>query len=292
MLFLAGSVLFSTMLTVAFKVCQKLNINTFQAIVFNYFTCIIGGTVFGNSHPFDSSVASAKWLPMAIVLGCCFIVFFNITALTVKRSGVAVAGVATKISLVIPFLFSVYFFKEASGPLKWMGILLALLSVVLTCYVPRGTGERQKTALLFLLPVILFLGTGFQDAMIKFTEQEFLSPDKLDAFLVSCFIIAFSIGFLIMIYSILSRKIIFEWRAVAAGICIGIPNYLSIWCLVKVLKIYPGESSFVIPVNNVSILLLNVIAGYFFFREKLSAINIIGIILAVAAIFLITSNIT
>lgn len=291
MLLLAGSVVFSTLLTVGFKICQYRKIDTFQAIIFNYLTCIIAGTFFGSSHPFSKSVTNAQWFPWAIILGCCFILFFNITASTVKRSGVAVAGVATKISLVIPFLFSVYYFNETAGIIKIIGIALALVSVVLTFYVPGSIVKKRDSRLVWLLPIILFFGTGIQDALIKFTEHRFLIPEQLDAFLISCFITAFIIGALIMFVALITGKIRFDGKAIVAGIAIGIPNYLSIWCLVKVLKLYPQQSSFVIPVNNVAILLLNAIAGYFFFREKLSGINLAGIVLAIVAIFLITANI-
>ncbi len=291
MLFLAGSVVFSTLLTVGFKICQRLRIDTFQSIIFNYLTCIIVGTVFGNSHPFYREVSANSWFPFALVLGCCFILFFNITALTVKTSGVAVAGVATKISLVIPFLFSIYYFNEIAGITKWAGISIAIVSVLLTGYVRQTGVGKGGGKMLWLLPFILFLGTGFQDTLIKFTEHNFVKPGQLDAFLVVCFIVAFSIGFILMLGALAVQRIKFDPKAIMAGICIGIPNYLSIWCLVKVLKIYPDESSFVIPVNNVAILLLNVLAGFFLFREKLSRLNIAGILLAIISILLITSNI-
>ena len=288
MLFLAGSVLFSTSLTIGFKICQGLRIDTFQAIIANYFVCIVTGFLFGSSHPFTANAGGSPWFPIAILLGCCFITFFNLTAFTVKRLGVAVAGVATKISLVIPFIFSLFYYGEHAGIQKWTGVALALFSVVLTCYDPRSNTLQKRSLLLWILPFLLFLGTGFQDTMIKFAEHGYLMPAELDAFLITCFVVAFTIGLILMIYLMARRRLNFQAKAMIAGICIGIPNYFSIWCLVKVLNLFPTESSLIIPVNNIAIVLLNALAGYFLFKEKLSPTNVAGIIVAVLAIYLIT----
>jgi drug/metabolite transporter (DMT)-like permease len=47
------------------------------------------------------------------------------------------------------------------------------------------------------------------------------------------------------------------------------------------------ESSVVIPINNMAIVGIGAIAGVFFFREKMSKINIMGIALCFIAIALI-----
>lgn len=290
MIFLAGSILFSAFLTIGFKICQRLGINTFHAIVFNYLTCVITGFVFGVSHPFNAGTVGKEWFPWAVILGCCFIVFFNLTALTVKRSGVAIAGVATKISLVIPFVFSLYYYGEGAGTLKWIGVMVALVSVILTCYQPGQATPKSLSPLLLLLPVLLFIGTGFQDTLIKFAEHGYLQPAELDAFLITCFVVAFSAGLILLIVSMAGGRVKLHRKAVLAGVCIGIPNYFSIWCLIKVLKLFPSNSSLIIPVNNIAIVLLNALAGYFLFREKLSRTNVTGIALAAVAIYLITGS--
>jgi drug/metabolite transporter (DMT)-like permease len=72
-----------------------------------------------------------------------------------------------------------------------------------------------------------------------------------------------------------------------AGILIGIPNYFSIWCLVRFLKQSPWESSASIPVNNMGIVLFSSVVAWLLFKERLSKINWAGIILSLVAIYLI-----
>ena len=75
--------------------------------------------------------------------------------------------------------------------------------------------------------------------------------------------------------------------AILAGIIIGIPNYFSIWCLMKVLKLYYGHSSVVIPVNNMGIVLVSALVAGLVFKENIQRINWIGIILSILAICMI-----
>jgi uncharacterized membrane protein len=55
----------------------------------------------------------------------------------------------------------------------------------------------------------------------------------------------------------------------------------------KVITAYQGNSSAIIPVNNMGIVLFSAVAAWLLFKEKLSIVNIAGILLAIAAIALI-----
>lgn len=95
------------------------------------------------------------------------------------------------------------------------------------------------------------------------------------------------IGLLVLMYQYKTRKLFFHTNQVLAGICIGIPNYFSIWCLVQFLQDSPWETSASIPVNNMGIVLFSTLVAAILFKEKLSAINWAGIVLSAIAIYLI-----
>ena len=78
-----------------------------------------------------------------------------------------------------------------------------------------------------------------------------------------------AIGIVLLLLQFARGKQKFDPRALLAGIAIGIPNYFSIWCLVMVLKLFPGKSSTVIPVNNMGIVLFSSIVALIMFRKKL-----------------------
>jgi len=291
MIFLAGSILLSAYLTIAFKLCDRFGINKFQAIVFNYFTCLLTGSVVNGGVPDYAQNIAMPWFNWALIMGVGFVVSFNLIALTVEKNGLAVASVASKLSLIIPFVASVFLYNENAAVFKIAGIVLALVAVFLTLY-PTEPNEKRNTynkmgMQAIILPLVVFLATGFLDALVKYVEQNFLTNETNNVYLVTAFTAAFAGGLIFLFAGIITGKIKFQVRAVLAGILIGIPNYFSIWCLMKVLKIYYGQSSVIIPVNNMGIVLISALVAGLIFKENLRHINWIGIILSILSICMI-----
>ena len=292
MLFLIGSIVFTSYLTLSFKILERYRINNLQAIVFNYFTCVAVGILVDGKSPIKADSLNEPWISWAVVLGCLFVFIFNVVAFTTQKMGVAVASVTNKLSLVIPFIFSIYLYNESAGFLKYIGIAIAMIAVIFTCWpekdhVLAGSHKKLSSFLLIGLPLIMFIGSGLMDTMIKYIEFSYLNEENKNAFLITAFLIAGSIGLFILLSLMLIGKIKFDYRAVIAGIAIGIPNYISIWCLVRVLRDYAGNSSAIIPINNMGIVLFSTVVAFFLFRERLTKLNWIGITLSIAAIALI-----
>jgi drug/metabolite transporter (DMT)-like permease len=188
--------------------------------------------------------------------------------------------------LVIPFLFSVYLYNEETTVLKIAGVIIALVAVVLTCMPSKGaepSGKQFHTSNL-LLPLVLFFSSGLLDTLIKYVETSQLNNENKNAYLITSFAVAAVLGVAALLFSLVTGKMKFDRRAIIAGICIGVPNYFSIWCLVRVLKDYEGNSSAIFPVNNMGIVLFSTVVAWIIFKEKLSVLNWIGILLSVAAI--------
>jgi drug/metabolite transporter (DMT)-like permease len=191
---------------------------------------------------------------------------------------------------VIPFVFSIYLYNEAATWIKIVGILVALAAVVLTC-LPSANGlEPSGKKFQFsnlLLPVVLFISSGLLDTLIKYVEQTELNDGNKNAYLITSFGVAAVLGSLTLLFLLLKGKSKFDKRSILAGIMIGVPNYFSIWCLVRVLKDYEGNSSAIFPINNMGIVLFSTVAAWIFFKERLSKLNWLGIVLSIAAIALI-----
>lgn len=287
MIYLLGSIVLSSYLTLAFKACQRMGISIFQAIVFNYITCVITGSVVNGSFPIHAGSVDQPWFRWACLMGGMFISIFNIVGITAQKNGVAVASVANKLSLIIPVVLSVYLYNEVLQGWKIAGIVLALLAVVLTCYQPGQSGDGTSGGSKYIFPVILFIGSGLLDALINHVQQKHVTAETSNAFLIAGFLSAATIGTTILLVQYARKKQQFAFKNLVAGILIGIPNYFSIWCLVKFLKSSPLQSSQSIPVNNMGIVLFSSVVAWLLFREKLTAINWAGIALSIAAIALI-----
>lgn len=294
MLFLLGSIFLTSYLTLAFKVVQKYRISNLQTIVFNHIVCVIVGSIVNGRFPITANTFEQSWFPWACVMGFMFISLFNLVATTAQKIGVAVTSVANKLSLVIPFIFSIYLYNERTTALKVAGIVLALFAVLLTCWPGKANNKtREKegkttfNALIIILPAVLFLGSGLLDTMIKYVEQAFLNEHNKNAYLITAFASAAVIGTILILFLVITKQQKFDYRSILSGICIGVPNYFSIWCLLKVLADYAGNSSAIIPINNMGIVLFSTLVAWLLFKERLSIVNWIGVLLSLGAISLI-----
>ncbi|MAT90533.1 MAG: hypothetical protein CMC35_07550 [Flavobacteriaceae bacterium] len=288
MIYLFLSILASTLIFVAFKLFDRFRINTLHAIVVNYVVaCATGLIGYGTSFSI-ATIPERGWFYFSVALGALFILIFNLMAITTQRSGLSVVSVATKMSVVVPILFGLLYYKEELGVFKGIGIVLALIAVYLASN-KNEDGLQIKTKNL-IYPVLVFLGSGIIDTSIKFLEDKYVAEDEVPLFSATIFAAAASIGLIILLQQKLKGTFVFAWKNVLGGIALGIPNYFSIYFLVQALRSGILESSGIFTVNNVAIVMCSTLVGIALFKERLLPKNWAGIGLAVISIILIALN--
>ncbi len=285
MIALALSILSSTMIFVVFKLFSRFKINTMQAIVMNYITACFCGIIFQESTIEISEIPKFAWFSFALGLGAMFIIVFNLMAITTQRSGLSVVSVATKMSVVIPILFGLVYYKESLGFFKVTGIILALIAVYLAS-IKKQDGLKIKPAN-FIFPVLVFLGSGIIDTTIKYLEGEYIAKDDTPIFSATIFAMAGVLGIVLLTFQVIQGKLQIKLKNILGGIALGIPNYFSVYFLVQALRSDVLESSGIFTVNNVAIVMISTLLGIMLFKEKLLPKNWIGIGLAVLGILFI-----
>jgi len=233
-----------------------------------------------------SKIMEMGWIYNTIGLGILFIVVFIFIARTTQVNGLSVASVATKMSFIIPIIFGILYYKESLGILKLIGIFSALFAVYLVS-VKSNNGLKLNKKDLYL-PISVLIGSGIIDTSIKFLEEEHVAENDISIFSATIFLSAAILGILILVFNSFKGKIKIELKNILGGIALGIPNYFSIFFLVKALRSDILESSGIFAINNVSIVTLSTIAGIILFNEKLLPKNWIGIALAILSIILIS----
>ncbi|MBL4657032.1 MAG: EamA/RhaT family transporter [Flavobacteriales bacterium] len=282
--YLILSILSSSCIFLIFKQFSRYEIDNFQAIVFNYLTAAIIGFTLSDSSFEWSSGESNTWIWVACLTGVLFISMFNVIAVTTQKIGIAVASVAAKVSLIIPVLIAVHLYGDEMPLLKIAGILLALTSVFLTFYSKDG----GKIGRLWILPVVLFFGTGLLDTLLKFTQSTLLSEEQFNIFSSILFVVAGVIGLIVVLINMAVRGGKFKMKNVLAGIALGVPNYGSIYFLLKTFEESNMESSVIFPINNMGIVAVSAIAALLIFKERLSPLNWAGIGISILAIGIIS----
>ena len=286
MIALLLSILSSTVIFVVFKLFDRFKVHTLQAIVVNYWVACCCGILFYSKEVHLEMIAVTDWFPYAVGLGLLFIAIFNLMAITAQRYGLSVVSVATKMSVVIPILFGLFYYKESLNLIKVFGIILALQAVYLVSV--KKTVKTFKGFETIILPSLVFIGSGIIDTSLKYLEDTYVDAASLSIFSATIFGAAGTMGFFLVIYLLLTRKTTFKWRNLIGGIALGVPNYFSVYFLIKALKSGVLESSGIFTVNNVAIVMLSTLIGIGFFTEKLSKKNWLGITLAVVSIVVIT----
>jgi drug/metabolite transporter (DMT)-like permease len=292
MAFIALSAVCSVLLGFIFKVFPRFGVDSFQAIVFNYMTCIFCGWLHLGHFPVNETTMTAPWTPYALVLGLVFVSGFNCTALTVRYFGVTISQIMQKMSILMTVPFAILIYHESSGWAKMIGFLMALGSIVLVNWpsdTDENSGKRPKSAhrFLYVIPFLTWFLAGIIEVLFVLVQKESMILPNDPSFVIFIFGTAGVIGLTIAMVGWFSGRLLFSWKNIVGGIVLGIPNYGSM--LFLLLALGTGlEGSFVFSITNVSIILITTIGAVAFFQERLSKMNWLGIALALGAIGMIS----
>ncbi|MEO9893080.1 GRP family sugar transporter [Aurantibacter sp.] len=281
---LALSVFFASLIFVIFKLYNTYRVETFYAIIANYFVASLCGFSFYNGDIKLLEIPEKKWFFGTLIIGILFIVIFNLMAATAQRIGVSVASVATKMSLVIPVIFGIFAYNELLSPIKIIGIILALVSVYFTSYKEKSVKIDKST---LYLPFLIFIGAGVIDTGIKYVQEVHLNETEFSLFSATAFGFAAISGLLYIIIISFKKPLQVNYKNIIGGIVLGIPNYYSIYFLMRALQNDEFTSAAIFTINNVAIVMVCTLLGIILFKEKISIKNWGGIVLAIISILLV-----
>lgn len=290
MLFLLLSIICSVLIGFIFKLYNQYGVDNFQAIVFNYITCVLCGWAYLGAFPIGPAADDpGLWLPYATGLGIFFIGGFTCAALTVKYFGVTISQIMQKMSILVTVPFALVVYHESANIWKITGVVLALASIILVNWPQKNTQNDSNGATsyrhLWWIPLLTWMGAGVIEVTFLWVKGEgYVSPDNV-RFISTVFGTAFLLGFSFAAWNWLRGTMTFSFKNVIGGVVLGIPNFGSMYFLL--LALAKGlEGSFVFPVINVGIIIASTIGAVTLFRERLSLFNWLGIALAVGAIIL------
>jgi len=284
MIALVLSVLCSSLIFVIFKLFGVYKVQTLYAIITNYIVACLTGLFFYQEKIDPIAVYNSSWFWGTFALGLLFILVFNLMARTSQQIGVAVASVASKMSFVIPVIIGILLYNESLSLLKIVGILFAIVAVYFTSIKETTITFSRKS---LALPFFVFLGSGLIDASINYFRETKLNASELPLFSATVFAAAATIGLLFILINAVKKPLKVNLRNVLGGIILGVPNYFSIYFLLKALQNETLNSASIFTINNVAIVMFSTLLGIILFKEKLILKNWIGIALAVISILLV-----
>jgi len=198
-----------------------------------------------------------------------------------------VATVASKMSLAIPVVFSLFVFKYALNELdtwNYIGIGLAFVSIWLVSRKANKTAEVRLTFKFLLLPMSIFFLGGLIDTYLNYVNHHFITEEIESIYPIFVFVSAFVTGCIVC----LIKGVKFGRKELIGGLCLGVPNYFSIYFNLKALSAFDNNGAIVYPALNIGIIICSTLLAIVLFKEKLSKLNYIGVLLALVVIFLLS----
>jgi len=280
-------ILLNVVVAIIFKVFPRFNIDVKRAIIVNYFTCV--ATAWAADYTeFNSHLPMVKdfavWtLPMGIL----FFMVFLVIGKTVASYGVLVATTSQKLSLILPVVIALLFYGEPLTTWKLPGLLAAIGAVI---YInadgsPKLPKWSSLTAL--SLPLLTWLGSSAVDLSLFLSEKYQAANGHNLLFTASLFFFAGLSGLLFVLFQDLKTGSSWKKKDIIAGICLGIPNFFSIYLIVVLLS-DGWQGSILFPMLNVAIILITTLVGLFVFKEDFNRNRKAGIVLAILAIILLS----
>ncbi|MFW5659737.1 MAG: EamA family transporter, partial [Bacteroidota bacterium] len=182
--YLLGCVLSSSLIPIIFREVQRFPVPLFQVITWNYVVCVLTGLIFAPEFFEVVAQSDKSWVPLGVFQGALFITLFFMIARGVQTLGIVIAVILTKLSVIIPTLLSWVIYDDPMNGLRWAGVALALVAIVLLNLRTRGRHtpdepEQQlkprtrKLDKALLLALVLFFGSATTDSVFKIFNAEY-----------------------------------------------------------------------------------------------------------------------
>ena len=296
MIFVWLSVICSVSVSVLLKLARRFDVDVGQAIAWNYAVASVLTAWLLPSTLDTLRAPGAPWLSL-LGLGVLLPTIFLALAASVRHAGIVRSDVAQRLSLLLSLLAAFVLFGEVLSSLKVAGMTLGLLALVgmvwrqrapvaaATLHVDATGPAVAAGAARWLYPLLVFAGFGVIDILFK---QVASAGVPLGASLQAMFALALVVGFALQVTRRLRGTTHFTVRSALGGVALGLFNFGNILFYLRGHQALPQDPALVFTSMNIGVVALGAVVGLLVFRERLSRINFVGLVLAVLAIALLT----
>lgn len=296
MIFFLLAVAFTVTLYLIMRAYPRYQVNSFHAIVFNYYSCVLTGLILA---PDLDQFATVSWSSestlLTLALGIMFVTAFVLIGQTTQKVSITATSLAANMSLVIPVLFGLFIFKNANKDYtfwNYLGLLLALVGLALGAIQRKNTKSTAAATpfnwLALTLPLLTFVASGTNNTLINFLSMRYYGPEESALFTVIACIGAVLVGTTLLLIKVIFQGEKVTLRSLIGGLILGVPNFLSFYFLLKALAAFGNSAAFVFPIYNILTMMASAATAWLFFKETLNPLNRVGLIIAILAIILIS----
>lgn len=273
--FLIISILASVSVGVVLKIARRHGLSIEQMVAINY-PVAIGLTLYF-LRP-DLSDWQTHFLPNIYLFGLLGILLpsvFITMGKAIEYAGIVKTDAAQRLSLFIPILAAFLLFGENLSTQRFIGLILAFAALLCLLFKTSQHTNQEKSAIPLLIGV--WAGFGVIDILFK---QIALTGAAFSGNLL----IAFCFAAIIMFAYLCKQGRSWHGQSVLAGLLLGSLNFTNILFYLKAHQTLKHSPTLVFAGMNMGVIVLGTLIGSLIFKEKISRINGLGIILALCAI--------
>ena len=286
MLYLALAILGSGVIPVIFRAFEGWRVNLFWAIPVNYVTCVAIGSVLAGDSFSLSQLIGQPWIALAALQGLLLAVNFFLLAHTAQRAGVAIAALASRLSVAIPSVLAFMLYGDSLTPVKILGLATALLALYL-CTAPERNSGGLGSKLFQLLPLLVFITFGCYFTILKYLQSHYLDAATYHSYVMAGFSFAFLSSLAIGFGKGVISTAEFRFLHVLAGFGLGLVNDAAVYSLLRVLALEGWQSSQLYPIYSVGVVAVSTVLAFVCFRERLSRQKAMGLAVGLIAVALL-----
>lgn len=276
MIFVIAAALSITCLSLTMRYATLKTETLWGAILANYMTgaILMAAIVIGNG----AWTVSLFTLGLGVITGATYATGMYLNLTLMGKRGAAITSTMIQLSVLIPLAVSVFIYGETITTNQLVGITLAIISLPLLATKPMEKLEIDKELIPLLLVTIVIV--GFSQLSSKILVQSGLES-QTNFFFLSIFT---SAAILVSPLAWKNRDKIRKGDGLY-GLGVGIFNVSSNRFLLLALTTLPG--AIVFPVSSAGSLLLVTLSAILLFNEKVSKVNLVGILMTLFAVVLI-----
>jgi len=278
LLFLILQILFSSSFALIVKHSQASGRNLLVVGATNYTVAAVAAAL-SVIYKGDFEFSDAT-LVIGILGGIAYVVSFFFLMNVVRLSGISITWAIVRLSVLVPILFSIFYWHETPNNYQITGIGFVCLSLPFLSMNSNADSPFSGFNKTSLLIIILFLVTGGCGLAAK-AFSEFSPNDQRQIFLL----FLFGTAAVISVSAVFVQKAALRARDIPFGIMLGLCNICGNYCLLLALMKLPGMVVF--PISSSMGVVLTTLAGMAVWHERLRKLAMAGIVAAVVAVVLI-----
>lgn len=273
------SIFFNIVVSILLKLYNKKSKGVSLVITYNYLFSAIFCYILFKPDLTSLNYSSAPWF-IYFLMSILMPVVFLLIAESIKYMGIARTDIAQRMSLLLTVSASFLFFNESINSLKILGLLIGFISILFIFYAKKGD-QTFPYAKLYLL-ILIFFGLGIINILYKLiaVNQNFSFTTSTFFIFIGSFIVGCIITF--------AQKIRFTFKEILWGIALGIFNFGNVYFYLKAHQTFKDNPSLVFASMNLGVIVLGSLVGILVFKEKMNKLNYLGLVLALAAITIIS----